>query len=80
MADEKTIDELRSIFRTVFDDDDLVVEATTTADDIDEWDSLMHINLIATIEDEFGIEFDMADIAATRNVGDFADLIEKGRS
>jgi hypothetical protein len=44
------IDHLVSIFRDVFDDDELTLGATTTADDIDGWDSLAHIRVSNTIE------------------------------
>src|SRR6186713_1208410 len=45
---------LTSVFRDVFDDDDLQISAATTADDIDAWTSLAHINLMMRIEDTFG--------------------------
>ena len=64
---------LQEIFRRVFDDDELTVTESTTAVDIDGWDSMAHINLIIAIEKEFGVSFSAADIAALgkrgRNVG-----------
>ena len=68
---------LNEIFRDVFDDDSIIVDETTTAADIDDWDSLTHINLLASIEDEFGIRFQMKDVVSMKNVGEMADLIEE---
>lgn len=68
---------LNEIFRDVFDDESICVTDDTTADDIEDWDSLTHISLLATIEDEFGIRFDMKDVINLKNVGEMADLIEK---
>jgi len=48
-----------------------------SADDVEEWDSLIHISLVLAIENEFGIRFRMGEVEATRNVGDLADLIAR---
>lgn len=67
---------LTEVFRDVFDDDKIVLEDRTTASDIPDWDSLMHINLIIAIQDEFSIKFSMDDVLAAKNVGDMVDIIE----
>jgi acyl carrier protein len=61
----------------VFDDVSLVIDATTTASDVDGWDSLTHVNLIYAVEREFGIKFSTAEVQGMSNVGDFIDLIAK---
>ena len=61
--------------RDVFDNDDIVVMESTVADDVEGWDSLMHITLIGTIEDEFDIKFAMKDVIGMKNVGDMVDII-----
>lgn len=66
---------LNEVFRDVFDDDSITVNDATTADDIEDWDSLMHINLVSAVEDEFDTHFEMKDILELKNVGDFVDLI-----
>ena len=48
---------LNEVFRDVFDDDSIVVKPATTADDIEDWDSLEHITLISAVEKEFGMKF-----------------------
>jgi acyl carrier protein len=66
----------------VFDDTFLEPVAVTpelTADDVEEWDSLIHISLILAVEKAFGIRFRVGEVEATRNVGDLADLIIQRR-
>ena len=48
---------------------------TTTADDIEDWDSLEHINLMAAVESEFGIKFSMGQVVTMKNVGEMVDII-----
>jgi len=72
---------VQSIFRDVFDDQDLVLTDGMTAADIDGWDSLAHINLIIAIEQKLGIRFATAEISRLKepgqNVGSFLKLIER---
>ena len=53
MTREEVFERLNKVFRDVFDDDDITVTETTTSADIDDWDSLEHINLVAAVEQEF---------------------------
>ncbi len=69
------IKKLLPIFRNVFDDDELVINASTTAQDVDGWDSLAHIRLIVAIEKSFGLRFSAAEISEVENVGQMAELI-----
>ena len=75
MTRETVYVRLNEVFRDVFDDDSITVNDATTADDIEDWDSLMHINLVSAVEDEFDTHFEMKDILELKNVGDFVDLI-----
>ena len=72
---EEILRKLNSVFCDVFDDDTLVITENTTADDIDDWDSLEHINLVNAIEDEFDMKFDMGQIVTMKNVGEMVDII-----
>jgi acyl carrier protein len=73
--------ELQDVFRQVFDDDEIVLTDATTADDVDGWDSMMHINLIISMEKRFGVKFAAAEIAgmkaAGQNVGTLTKLLEQ---
>ena len=75
MSEKKIFDRLNVVFREVFDNDEIVVIRETTADDIDDWDSLEHINLIAAVEKEFDIRFKMKEVSSMKNVGEMVDII-----
>lgn len=76
MTREEILDKVNEIFHEVFDDDSIEVFEDTTAEDVDDWDSLMHITLISEIEDEFGFKFQMKDVVGMKNVGEMLDIIE----
>ena len=75
MNRDEVLEKINEIIRDVFDDEDIVVTETTVASDVDGWDSLMHITLIGTVEDEFDIKFAMKDVVGMKNVGQMVDLI-----
>jgi acyl carrier protein len=75
MTREEVFEKLNEVFRDVFEDDDITVDDSTTADDIDGWDSLEHINLMNAIEQEFDIKFTMGQIVSMKNVGEMVDII-----
>ena len=72
-----TLEILNGIFRQVFDDDSLVVTRATTAKDIEEWDSLSHMNLVLAVETYFGIKVALGELRSLKNVGEMADLIAR---
>ena len=76
-AVNNTLQQLVPIFQDVLDDDSLVIDATTTAQDVDGWDSLAHIRLVVSIEKAFTLRFSAAEISELQNVGDMAALIVK---
>ena len=71
------LNSLEEIFKDIFDDEELKLERETSADDIDDWDSLAQINLIVAIEKEFNVKFSLEEVATLKNVGEMADLIER---
>ena len=68
---------LNRIFHEVFDDDEIEIFDEMTANDIEEWDSLMHVGLIVAVEDEFEIRMSTAEIGELQNVGEMISLIVK---
>lgn len=68
-------DRLNRIFREVFDDDDINIAPEMTANDIDGWDSLSHVNLIVAIEIHFNIRFSQKELLTFKNVGDLLNSI-----
>ena len=77
----KLLDDLNDVLRTVFDDDSLTVTPASAADDVDGWDSMMHINVIIAVEKRFGVKFAAAEINGLKgegqNVGTFLALLAK---
>lgn len=71
-----TYKKLTKVFQEVFDDDSIELTPETTANDIDDWDSIEHINLIAAVEDAFGMRFQMREVSGMKNVGEMVQIIE----
>lgn len=74
--EEKIYEVLNEIFRDVFDDDEIVVDAETNSDTIEDWDSLEHINLVVAIEKAFGLKFTMDEVTGMKNVGEMVEIIK----
>ena len=72
-----TKERLEQVFRNVFEDDEIEISNETTAEDIDAWDSLTHVQLIVAVEKEFSLKFSTVEVMKLKNVGDFIALIEK---
>lgn len=72
-----TREKLQEVFQDVFDDDEIEIAADTTADDIDAWDSLTHVQLIVAVEKAFGLKFSTVEVMKLKNVGEFIALIDK---
>jgi acyl carrier protein len=73
-----TFEQLNAVFCKVFDDKDIKITPEMTADNIDEWDSLSHVNLVVAIEKHFGVKFKSSEIIRWKNVGQMlASINEK---
>ena len=75
MSEQEILNAVQDIFRDNFDDDTLEITRSTCADDIEDWDSLAHITLIATIEKEFQMKFTMDEVGHLKNVGEMASIV-----
>lgn len=74
--DRETVrNRLEKVFRDVFDDDSIELSDSTTADDIDAWDSLEHISLISAVEKAFKMRFTMKEVSGMKNVGEMIDIV-----
>lgn len=71
-----TIESLQNVFRDQFEDETIEISRETTAADIEEWDSVLHIRLILAIEEAFGIRFSTTEVGDLTSVGDLVDRIE----
>lgn len=71
-------DRMSDIFRDVFEDESINIRDDMTSKDIEDWDSLRHIDLIFALEKEFKIVFTIGEAgSALKNVGELRNLIEK---
>lgn len=77
MNQDEIMVRLQGIFKDVFGDDELIINVTTSPNDIDDWDSLEHINLIAAIEADFHVRFNMEEIGKLQNVGDMLVVLKQ---
>lgn len=77
LSKDEIIERLDDVFRDVFDDDTLEVDENTTADDIEDWDSIEHITLIGAVEDEFKMRSKMGEVSGMKDVGEMIGIIEQ---
>lgn len=75
MDKNQILADVQEIFRDVLDNEDLVISFETVADDVEEWDSLSHIQLIVAIEKHFQIKFNSKELMEWKTVGDMIDCI-----
>ena len=75
MTKETIFEELTSVLRNVFEVWDLTITREMTAHDVERWDSLRHIQLIAAVEKAFGVKFKLREVLSMKNVGDLIDLV-----
>ena len=68
-------DDLERLFRDVFENEEIALTDETTAADIEEWDSLGHVNLMFSIEERFGVQFEGNELAEFANVGELKEYL-----
>ena len=76
MDRKEIFEKLTEIFRDVMDNDEIVLEENTTAEDIEEWDSLAHVQLIEQIETVFGVRFSAKEMTSWDELGELVDSIQ----
>jgi len=80
MENEQLRSRVTQTFRDVFGDSNLVISDSMTAEDVEDWDSLTHINLIVALEREFHVKFTTGEVSRLKNVGELVFLIERKTS
>ena len=75
MSEAEIFAKLNKVFQKVFDDKSIVVTRKTTANDIEDWDSMEHITLVGAVEREFKMRFKMKEVSSMKNVGEMVDII-----
>jgi acyl carrier protein len=77
MEREEMLKKITTVFIDVLDDEDIVLTESTTADDVEDWDSLTHIQLVVGVEKAFNVRFTSSEIQDWENVGEMMDCILK---
>jgi acyl carrier protein len=75
LSQEEILERLNAIIRDVLQEDELQLTMTTTARDVDGWDSLTHVRLVLTVEKAFGVKLSAAEIGRLKSVGDLVTLL-----
>jgi len=76
MEAREILSKLQPIFHDVLDDQSISVVRESSAETIEGWDSLAHINLVASVEQEFGLRFALGELQSLKNVGEMVDLMQ----
>ncbi|PIP53883.1 MAG: acyl carrier protein [Bacteroidetes bacterium CG23_combo_of_CG06-09_8_20_14_all_32_9] len=74
---QQLLEQLQNVFRKVFEDEKLNIQPLTSTNDIKMWDSLTHLELIVSVENEFNIKFSFNEVMQFNNVGDMLKIIVK---
>jgi acyl carrier protein len=73
---DSILEEVQSIFRDILDQPDLILTRDSNANNVEDWDSLAHVNLVTAIERHYKIKFALGELQELKNVGDMIDLIQ----
>lgn len=76
MERQVIIEKITEIFREVFGDNNIVITDEMTAADVENWDSLTHMQMITKVEDELGIKFKLKELNRLKKVGDLISIVE----
>lgn len=71
---------LTEVFREVMDNPGIILEPSTTAREVPEWDSITHVLLVVAVEKRFAVKFTAAEIQSLQNLGEMSALIERKSS
>ncbi len=75
MNKNEIIEKLTAIFHEIFNDESIVLNDEMTSADVENWDSLTHMLMVTSVEEQFGIKFKLKDLNAMKNVGDIVRII-----
>ncbi|MDB5579743.1 MAG: acyl carrier protein [Bradyrhizobium sp.] len=79
MTDEEILAKITDVVRDQLDDDDIQLTMNTFASAVEGWDSLAHVRIMIAVEEEFGIQFQTAEISSPKHVGDLVAIVKSKR-
>ncbi len=80
MSREEIVKQMELIFQDLLDDEDAKITEETSRDSLEDWDSLFHMTLMASLTDEFGVSFTTEQIVESKDVKTLADIIEAAKN
>jgi len=80
MENTEILHKVEELFRDVLDDEEIALTMATTANDIEDWDSLTHVELVRAVEKAFGIRFTSAEILTWKNVGEMVESVARHKA
>ena len=75
MSREEILEQVSNVFADILDEDNITLSESSTADDVEGWDSLTHVQLVVAAERKFKIRFTAKEIQSWKNVGEMIDSI-----
>jgi acyl carrier protein len=76
MSNEQILEQITQIFRSIFKDNSIIINEATSAQDIDDWDSLNNIQIVIAVEKHFKVRFKSSEIRTWKNVGEMVNSIQ----
>lgn len=76
MERNEILKQTQDIFREIFNRSEMTISEDTSPADVDEWDSLNHIQIVVGLEKKFKIKFTSVELQSWRNVGDIINSIQ----
>ena len=77
MNRNEIIEKLTVVFHEVFNDNSIVLSDEMTANDVEKWDSLTHMLMISTVEEQFGVKFKLKELNKLKKVGDIVEILQE---
>ncbi|MBK7849835.1 MAG: acyl carrier protein [Bacteroidetes bacterium] len=75
MEKHEILNQLTGIFKRIFENETVILQMDTTANDVDGWDSLTHTSMIVEVEKHFMVKFKLKEVLGFKNVGDMVNMI-----
>ncbi len=77
MSSEDLLAGVQDVFRDVFDEPEMIITRHSSADNVEDWDSLTHVNLVTAIEKKYKVKFALGELQELKDVGELLDLLAK---
>jgi acyl carrier protein len=73
---DDVLTKVQTAFKSAFDVDPQTISINTTPDDVAAWDSMGHVTLASSLEQEFGLTFDVDALMEMENVKEICRIVQ----